>query len=195
MGAPTNDHRVILAAAVAGDDGALGALVRLYHARLWRFGRRVCHDEFDADDAVQEAFVELARRPLVQQSPGVLAWLFTVVKHACLRFLRRTRMVRRRLGERVDGDEEPDPAPTQEEGLERYRVTELVRDAIARLDPPLRAVLILRDIEGLSGSEVCAALGVSEAAMKSRLHRARSELRASLRPLVAGGDSRTSRPG
>jgi DNA-directed RNA polymerase specialized sigma24 family protein len=46
--------------------------------------------------------------------------------------------------------------------------------------------VILRDIEGLSGPEACASLGLSEAAMKSRLHRARAELRARLRPLLTG---------
>lgn len=180
-------HDATLTAAVNGDDAALGALVRLYHARLWRFGRRVCRDDFDADDAVQEAFVKLARAPNVQREAGVFAWLVTVVKHACLRFLRRAGMVRRRLGQEVPGDAEPDAALTQEESLERYRLGELVRDAIAELEPPLRAVVILRDIEGLSGPEVCAALGLSEAAMKSRLHRGRAELRVRLRPLVAGG--------
>lgn len=175
-----------LTAAVNGDDAALGELVRLYHARLWRFGRRVCRDDFDADDAVQEAFVKLARSPSVQSSAGVFAWLTTVVKHACLRFLRRAGMVRRRLGQEVDGAGEPDPALTQEERLERYRLGELVRDAIAALEPPLRAVVILRDIEGLSGPEASASLGLSEAAMKSRLHRARAELRARLRPLLTG---------
>jgi RNA polymerase sigma-70 factor (ECF subfamily) len=177
-------HHATLTAAVDGNDAALGALVRLYHARLWRFGRRVCRDDFDADDAVQEAFAELARAPNVQASPSVLAWLFTVVRHACLRFLRRAGMVRRRLGESIDAEDEPDPALTQEESLERYRLGELVRDAITRLEPPLRAVVILRDIEGLSGPEVCASLGLSEAAMKSRLHRARGELRARLRAVV-----------
>ena len=179
-------HAATLTAAVAGDDAALGALVRLYHARLWRFGRRVCRDDFDADDAVQEAFVKLARSPSVQSSAGVFAWLVTVVKHACLRLLRRAGMVRRRLGERVSGETQPDEALTQEESLERYRLGELVRDAISGLEPPLRAVVILRDIEGLSGPEVCGALGLSDAAMKSRLHRARAELRARLGPLVSG---------
>lgn len=58
----------LLDRSLAGDDTALRELVRLYHDRAYRFGRKVCRDGFDADDAVQMAFVILARRPDVQRS-------------------------------------------------------------------------------------------------------------------------------
>lgn len=178
------DHNTLLRAAVGGDEQALTHLVRSYSAQLWRFGRRVCRDDLDAEDAVQEAFVRLARYPELQRAPGVLAWLRTVVKRICLRLLRRSGATTRRLGTRVEVDEEPDARITQEEGLERYRITELVRSAIAQLQSPYRAVIILRDIEGLSGPEVCSQLQISEAAMKSRLHRAREEVRQTLKPFI-----------
>ena len=81
-------HEQVLAAATAGDDEALATLVRAYHDRVYRFGLRVCRDSFDADDAVQEAFVKLGKRPDVVRSAGALFWLLAVVKHACLRLLR-----------------------------------------------------------------------------------------------------------
>src|SRR5438094_9765331 len=89
------DHQAILRAAAVGDDEALEALVRVYHDRVHRFGLRVCRDPFDADDAVQEAFVTLSRRPEVVRDPGALCWLMTVVMSACLR---RLRPLRRRRG-------------------------------------------------------------------------------------------------
>jgi RNA polymerase sigma-70 factor (ECF subfamily) len=83
--------------AVAGDDLALAQLMRTHYAPLLRFGQRVCADPMDADDAVQEAFVKLARRPDLPREAGTLAWLFTVVRNRCLRFLRRAHLLRQRL--------------------------------------------------------------------------------------------------
>ena len=80
-------HEQLLSAAARGDDNALASLVSAYHDRVYRFGLGVCRDGFDADDAVQEAFSKLARRPDVARSEGALFWLLRVVKNACLRLL------------------------------------------------------------------------------------------------------------
>lgn len=168
----------VLRAAAAGDDVALSALVRAYHDRVYRFGIRVCRDPYDADDAVQEAFTKLAHRPDVARAPSVLSWLMTVVKNACLRLMRPFVRERRALGERIaDTDELPSASGDPVHALERWRLVHAVHDAIASLDPASREVIVMRDLEGLTGDEACVALGLSEAAMKSRLHRARSELR------------------
>lgn len=171
------ERQQILVSALAGDDDALGVLVRTYHAQLLRVGLRACRNQFDADDAVQEAFIRLARRPELTHHTSVLGWLVTVVRRACLRLLRRGSLATRYFGEAVDADSAEETRPLEDELLERYRISELVRGAIAKLPEAQRAVLILRDIEGLSGPEVCASLAISEASMKSRLHRARAELR------------------
>jgi RNA polymerase sigma-70 factor (ECF subfamily) len=70
-----------------------------------------------------------------------------------------------------------DPADTPQQALERFRLSYTVHQAIAELAPEYREVLVLRDLEGMAGSEVCEALGIGEAAMKSRLHRARRQVR------------------
>jgi RNA polymerase sigma-70 factor (ECF subfamily) len=176
------DHAAVLRAAVDGDDEALQILVRLYQEQLRRFSRRVCRSDADADDAVQEAFAKLAKRPDVQRDRSSLAWLFAVVRNACLRFLRS--LTRRRLAASVELDEVPATDLSPEELLERHRVGELVRSAIAQLDAPYREVMILRDLEGLSGAQVCASLQISEAAMKSRLMRARTSVRKTLKPYL-----------
>src|SRR3954463_11170696 len=97
----THGHEQELAAATAGDDQALAHLVRAYHDRVYRFGVRVCRDGFDADDAVQEAFGQLATRPDVMRDPSALSWLMSVVRNACLRMLRPWQRERRALGERM----------------------------------------------------------------------------------------------
>lgn len=187
----TEAHAQLLVAAARGDDAALATLVELYHARVYRFGQRVCRDDFDADDAVQEAFVKLSGRPDVIADRGALAWLMTVVKRACLRLLRPFARERRALGERVDAsaDGRDDGLRAADDGpdvrIERRELVHAVQAAIAALDTPYREVLVMRDLEGLSGEETCEALGLPLAAMKTRLHRARGMLRKQLEATAA----------
>jgi RNA polymerase sigma-70 factor (ECF subfamily) len=108
----------------------------------------------------------------------------TVVRNACLRLLRPFARRRRALGQQVDAAESDTVASEgldPQRALERFELVRRVHAAIAALDEPHRQVLILRDLEGLSGEETCAALGLDVAAMKSRLHRARTALRGILR--------------
>ena len=141
----------------------------------------MCHNPFDADDAVQEAFITLSRRPDVVRDPGALSWLMTVVRNACLRMLRPFRRGRALLADSMEGSGAiPSSQLDPEAALERWRLVHLVHRAIAALDPPLREVLVLRDLEGRTGDQVSTALGLSEAAMKSRLHRARTMIREKL---------------
>lgn len=181
--------------AARGDDEALAELVRAYHDRVYRFGVRVCRDRFDVDDAVQEAFSKLSRRPDVLRDPGALSWLMTVVRHACQRMLRPFTRERRALGERASGEAELERAPSEqidpEQALVRWELVRAVHAAIALLDRPSREVLVMRDLEGLSGAQTCAALGLELATMKTRLHRARAQLRSELER--AGAPSRSGR--
>jgi RNA polymerase sigma-70 factor (ECF subfamily) len=170
-------HAPRLAAAAAGDDAALSQLVQLYHQRVYRYGVRVCRDGFDADDAVQEAFLKLARRPDVVASPSTFGWLLRVVRNACLRLLRPLSRRRLVLGEAASLDDVVAEDPSPEAALERWELVHAVHAAIASLAPPYRAVLVLRDLEGLSGEEASAALGLDLATLKTRLHRARAQLR------------------
>lgn len=171
-------HSNIVAAAACGDDEALTRLVRAYHQRVYRFGQRVCRDDFDADDAVQEAFVALARRPDVARHSGALSWLMTTVRNACLRMLRPFLRKSRSLEELVDaGEEVVSPLLDPQQALERWEVMRSVHAAIAALPRPYREVVVMRDLEGLSGEETCQALGLEPATMKTRLHRARQQIR------------------
>jgi RNA polymerase sigma-70 factor (ECF subfamily) len=174
------EHAQILRDAVEGSDEALGVLVRLYHDRVYRFGRRVCRDHFDADDAVQEAFIKLARRPDVQRDQAVLSWLMSVVRNSCLRLLRSFSRSPPRLSERHDQVATAAPESSPDAILDRWRLVQEVHRAIATLPLDYRKVLLLRDVEGLSGEEVARMLRISEAAAKSRLHRARRMMREQL---------------
>ncbi|MBA3461705.1 MAG: sigma-70 family RNA polymerase sigma factor [Deltaproteobacteria bacterium] len=179
-------HETTLAAAVRGDDDALAVLVRTYHHRLYRFGLRVCRDGYDADDAVQEAFVKLAGRADVVKHPGALSWLMTVVRNACMRMLRPFARQRRALGDQVGDDVEvPSGQIDPREAIERLELVQAVHAAIATLERPYREVLLMRDLEGMTGEETCVALGLELATMKTRLHRARTKLRDELTRSIA----------
>lgn len=172
------EHTQILEAAVAGSDEALTQLVRTYHDRVYQFGRTVCRDHADAQDAVQDAFLKLARRPDVQADVTVLSWLMTVVRNACLRLLRPFMRQQQRLAESpLAADALASDEISPERLLQRWQLIDGVHRAVASLPLDYRRVLILRDIEGLSGHEVCSLLHISEAAMKTRLHRARAMMR------------------
>lgn len=172
--------------AARGDDEALISLVRQHHDRVYRYGLRVCRDGFDADDAVQEAFLKLSTRRDVVADRGALSWLMSVVRNACRRFWRPFQRQRRALGAPLAGAEVDEVAGSAElspeAALQRWELVRAVHAAISELERPYREVLVLRDLEGRSGAEVCAALGLELAAMKSRLLRARQMLRARLEP-------------
>ncbi|MDB4973802.1 MAG: family polymerase sigma factor [Myxococcaceae bacterium] len=167
-------------AAARGDDDALSALVRTYHDRVYRYGKRVCRDGYDADDAVQQAFAKLAKRPDMLDHPGVLWWLLRVVRNACLLSLRPLVLVTRVLGRAINPEQAASPDADPHQALERLELVQAVHAAIAELERPYREVLVMRDLEGLSGEETCAALGLELAAVKTRLHRARKKLREAL---------------
>lgn len=169
-------HDAELIAALAGDELALVQLVRTHQTRLLRFGVRVCGNDSDAQDAVQEALVTLSRRPSMHHDPGVLSWMFSIVRNWCLRILRRSRLRAARHSE-LEHDGAHD---CPEAILEQYRIAECVRSALASLEPSYKDVVVLRDLEGRHADEVCAALALSQAAMKSRLHRGRAALRRAL---------------
>jgi RNA polymerase sigma-70 factor (ECF subfamily) len=170
-----------------GDDGAYEELVRANTGRMLAVARRYLRNDEDARDAVQEAFVN-AFRAIDKFEGGALlsTWLHRILVNACLMRLRR----RRRKPEESIDDLLPkfiedghlrDPAGAWNDGadelMEQAENRVLVREAIDRLPDSYRTVLLLRDIEGLDTEETASQLGISKAAVKTRLHRARLALR------------------
>lgn len=163
----------IVSAAQRGDPEAITTLVYDSHAHVQRFARALCATPEDAEDAAQEALIVLYRRIGTLRATAALgSWMFQIVRNECIR---RSRITLRR----------PDPMATVEPSAEDAALARLeferIIESIATLPAEQRAVLVLRDIQGLSGAATARALGLSRAAMKSRLHRARETLRARLR--------------
>ncbi|MFI9049190.1 RNA polymerase sigma factor [Streptomyces sp. NPDC053427] len=177
----------LIVAAQRGDVDSIAALVSGSHPTVRRFAHSLCATPEDAEDAAQEALIILYRKIGMLRASGALAsWMFRIVRNECLR--RARTMMRDRLPL-------PDTAvdSAEDEALRRLDAS-LVAAAVAALPPDQRRVLIMRDIQGHSGRQVADALGLSTAAMKSRLHRARAAvqhtLRASPDSALGGNDDR-----
>ncbi|QIP84864.1 RNA polymerase sigma factor [Streptomyces sp. Tu 2975] len=163
----------LVVAAQRGDVDAITALVSGSHPNVQRFARSLCATPEDAEDAAQEALIILYRKIGMLRASGALAsWMFRIVRNECLR---RARTMRTRA---------PLPEATvrsaEDVALQRIEAGR-VAAAVAALPAEQRRVLIMRDIQGYSGRTAAEALGLSTAAMKSRLHRARSAVQQSLR--------------
>ncbi|MFE5732978.1 RNA polymerase sigma factor [Streptomyces sp. NPDC056528] len=196
----------LVAAARRGDAEALTGLVHGSYPHVHRFARTLCATPQDAEDAAQEALIILYRKIGMLRASGALAsWMFRIVRNECLR---RTRVLLSHdpaapgpggPGRRDDPDRhEPadgehasgGTARSAEEDVLLRLEAERVAAAIAALPADQRQVLVMRDVRGLPGRAVAHSLGLSTAAMKSRLHRARSAVREALRedPARTEGD-------
>ena len=162
----------LVEAAHHGDAGAISELASRSHVRVRRFAHVLCSTPDDAEEATQEALIIRCRKVGTLRVAAALgAWLFEVTRRECIR--------RSKIALRVH--EPPTECEPSAEDVAIARLElERIADSIARLEPEQRTVLVLRDVHGLSGAATAERLGVSRAAMKSRLHRAREQLRSQL---------------
>jgi RNA polymerase sigma-70 factor (ECF subfamily) len=171
-------------AARAGDAAALEALLRERRAEVVRYAMRLCISPADAEDATQEALIALSRYIRSLREVAALSrWLFVAVRTHCTRLARRS--LRHVLA--LDGDAPLElEGPTPEDQLVDRQLRHRLSIIMSELDPASRDVLIRRDVLGDSAADTAAALGITVAAVKSRLHRARAEVKqrllATLRP-------------
>jgi RNA polymerase sigma-70 factor (ECF subfamily) len=175
---------VLVDAIRAGDDAALDVLLERHAPSILRFGMKMCRDEADAEDVLQDTLLAAARG--LRQFRGASAvstWLYAIARSACVK--KRRRAVPEMVG--VDHDEVMElasPAAPPDESVSERQIGAALEASIAALAPPYREVLLLRDVEGLSASEVASVVGVAVPAVKSRLHRARLAVRERLLPFL-----------
>jgi RNA polymerase sigma-70 factor (ECF subfamily) len=154
----------------------------------YRFSLLVCGHPEDAEDVMQDALLQTYRHVRRIEEPDAFrTWLYTTVRNACL--MKR----RRRVGEPPEfvsleqgaGTTPGTSAPIEVADESRPADQRLIdawmdgrlRDALAKLPPSYRMIVVMREMEGLSTSEVATVTGLSEANVKTRLHRARLMLR------------------
>ena len=178
----------LVEAAKAGDEAAFEELVRVTTADTYTLAYRLCGNEEDASDVVQETYLRAFRS--IRRFRGdaqFSTWLYRITANCAANQLKkRSRHRHDELTDEtplVDDRREVDPADRSELSAMRGRLQE----ALSALPPKLRAVVVLRDVYDLPHEAIAAELGISESAAKVRLHRARKKLRETVFPARGGG--------
>jgi RNA polymerase sigma-70 factor (ECF subfamily) len=182
------DESAVVAQAREGDTEAFGELVRRYEGRIFRLAQHVTQNREDAEDVLQETFMKAYEH--LDQFKGdskFYTWIVRIAVNQALMKLRRRKTDKSvSLDETIDTGEDmvvreiaawgEDP----EQQLSREELGGILETAIQGLEPLYRSVFVLRDIEELSTEETAEVLGLSVPAVKSRLLRARLQLREKL---------------
>ena len=163
---------------------AFEQLVAEYGDRVYGIALRVTGSSSDAEEVMQEAFLQAFRSWSTYRGEAApTTWLYRIAVNAALMRVRARRPAEL-LSEQPEGLEIVDWSADAAQAVLRGELQRQIEAGIARLPEELRVALILRDVEGLSTAETAAALDASEAAIKSRLHRARALLRGYLADLL-----------
>ena len=188
------DDAALLRASAGGDTAAFGTFMRAHEAAVHRYLVSLTGAGADEEDALQETFINAWRAAAsFTGTGGARAWLYAIARHVV------HHQVRRRVGEPVHveslevlaaeagwGDlAEPDASDVAV-------ARDTLEAALRHLPAEEREVLVLRELDGFSGDETAALLGVTLPAMKSRLHRARVHLAAAVRALDTTPDRSTA---
>jgi RNA polymerase sigma-70 factor, ECF subfamily len=176
------------------DASAFRSLVELYRDRLFRLAKALAPSEALAEEILQQTFLSVYENAGTYRGESSLkTWLFTILRHAAYR-------QRQKLGKVLEAEAEADlsdlvahgvlagwGSESPEELAMAHESAHRLEAALGWLEPEYREVLVLRDLEQVSGEDVASLLGLSLTAMKSRLHRARLRLSAELRKEVVRG--------
>jgi RNA polymerase sigma-70 factor (ECF subfamily) len=172
----------LVQAARDGDRQATEELLARHEQQIYRFGLRLCGDEDSAREVLQETMLAAFRNLQGFRGDAALStWLFQIARSFCIKERRHDRP-------EVPLDDQAHtlaaPAAGPELAAHAREIGAALSAAIATLSPEYREVLVLRDVEGLSAEEAAKVIGIEVASLKSRLHRARVELRARLTTLL-----------
>jgi RNA polymerase sigma-70 factor (ECF subfamily) len=182
------DETPLVAQARAGDTRAFGELVRRYESKIFRLAQHITQNREDAEDVLQETFMKAYEHlDQFQGNSKFYTWIVRIAVNQALMKLRRRKTDKSvSLDETIDTGEDTivreiaawDENPEQK--FSREELGEVLDGAIQSLEPLYRSVFVLRDIEELSTEETAEALSLSVPAVKSRLLRARLQLREKL---------------
>ncbi len=168
-----------------GDGSAFEDLVRLYQDRIYNLCRHVLANSHDAEDAAQDTFVK-AFRGLRHFRPdaSLYTWLYRIAVNTCIDY-RRRRVFSSLFRITSEGEEEPvdvaSDAPSPERLYESKQAGIGLRKGLAALSDKLRTVIVLKELEELSYEEIAEVLDLPLGTVKSRIARAREELKISMK--------------
>jgi RNA polymerase sigma-70 factor, ECF subfamily len=185
VGEPVSDELALVQAAKGGDVGAFEELVKRYDRNVFRIAQHITQNREDAEDVVQDAFLKAYQNlAQFQGQSKFYTWLVRIAVNEALMRLRRRRPERMvSLDEDVKTEDDSVPrevadwSPNPEQLYSQSELHDILTKTIQGLPPSFRTVFVLRDVEGLSTEEAAEALDLSIPAVKSRLLRARLQLR------------------
>ena len=194
---PPSEELVLVRAAKGGDDEAFNQLVKRYDRNVFRIAQHITQNREDAEDVVQDAFLKAyTNLQQFQEQSKFYTWLVRIAVNEALMKLRRRRPERTvSLDEDIQTGEDSIPrevadwSPNPEQNYNQAELREILTKTIQGLPSGFRTVFVLRDVEGLSTEETADALELSIPAVKSRLLRARLQLRERLNRFFAKPNS------
>ncbi len=183
-----DEEKDLITAAQRGDLNAFNALILRYQNLLFGIALRMLNDEDTASDAVQEALISAFSKFRTFRGGSLRSWLARVTVNACYDEMRRKRRQREVPLEQfnMEGEEVEDlswmidPAARPEEQVDSFELESAIQSSLSQLTPAYREALVLVDIEGLSYEEASIVARVPVGTVKSRLARARLQIRSSL---------------
>jgi RNA polymerase sigma-70 factor, ECF subfamily len=186
---PPDPDRDVVERCQKKQPAAFEQLVKRYQDRVFNLAFRFLHERETAEEVAQDVFISIYKHiDSFKGEAKFSTWLFRVVTNHChnkSKYLRRRRhKLQDSLDAPVDGEEgemkrelPDDPSLSPEALSTRRNSNEAIQEAISHLDEDHRVIVLLRDVEDMSYEEIGEILGLAEGTVKSRLHRARNELR------------------
>ncbi len=174
----------VVSRVLAGETALFEILMRRYNQRLYRMSRMILRDDGEAEDVMQDAYVRAYEH--LHQFAGKAAfstWLTRIAIHEALARKRRRSRIDELDAMPSNGETMPSlksSAPNPEVSIANVEARQLLEEAIDQLPEAYRAVVVLREVEEMSVAETAESLGVSDAVVKTRLHRAHAMLRKAL---------------
>jgi RNA polymerase sigma-70 factor (ECF subfamily) len=185
----TTDEAQIIASILAGNTHLFHNLIRPHERSVYAMALSLLHNEADAEDAAQEAFLKAFRNLANFRGESKFStWLISITLNEARGRLRSKKNVKMESLDEPEGQGPITPALLRDwreipsEALERHEIRQMLQQAIADLPLIYREVFVLRDVEDLSVNQSAEALGISIASVKVRLHRARIMLQKKLVP-------------
>lgn len=174
------NERELIARLQKRDEAAFEELIRQYEKKVYTLCFRMCGNSEDAEEAAQDAFLALWRGiDRFRQESSLSTWIYRLATNACIDTLRR----RKKQSGSVSLDDEElfvdavDTSPQPQETVEHRETQKLLQEGLSALREEYRKVLILREIEGLSYTEIAESASIELGTVKSRISRGRSLLR------------------
>lgn len=183
---PEADETELIQRARNGDSQAFGALVERYQRRVVGVAQAVVHNQDDAVELAQETFIRAYENLAKFESRSSFStWLYRIAANLAIDFRRREGRHTMLRGEDAEAEIQRLPSPRGDAFREtaRAELSGRINEALKELTPEHRAVILLREVEGLSYDEISEVLQVPRGTVMSRLHYARGRLRAILKDL------------